>query len=64
MTIEDQLGKQLSRRTRAQVRMVLGEATMSHESTKNQLVDEPDVVFRVFSGKTAVSQVHNYCEPR
>lgn len=46
MTVEGQLEKKLSRVTSTQVWMALGEATMSHDPTKNQLVDEPDV-FRV-----------------
>ena len=46
MTVEGQLEKKLSRATSTRVWMALGEATMSHDPTKNQLVDEPDAVLR------------------
>lgn len=64
MTTENQLEKRLSRMTSTQVWMALGEATMSNDPNTNQLVDEWDVVFGVFSGKTAVPQGCNSYKPR
>lgn len=51
MTTEGQFKKTLSRIPSTQVQIALGEATKFCDPSKNELVDEADVTYRVFCGK-------------